>query len=286
MATRAVCGSLLVLLAVVAAVGLTACGNDGTENAGTTVESTTTSTPSGGGTETGSDAIETLEPAVDAADQGTDPAVQLAGTASVPTMYDFLTDVIRNVDAYWSDTFQAAGLSEPYVKYDWLAPGESVTTGCQRPDGGFLVTDDDTALYCKPDDTIYISQQFVYNLWQGIFGGVQTGRHPADFGVAYVVAHEYAHNIQAEVGIVPTGPTVQNLKLQADCLAGTWANSAYYRGLLEVGDVEEAISTADIVGDYNFFDVGHHGTPSERVEAWTLGYNSGNPADCGNTYVP
>jgi predicted metalloprotease len=142
------------------------------------------------------------------------------------------------------------------------------------------------------DDTIYIAQEFAAALWQGVVHGLPGERagfgHAAgDFGVAYVVAHEYAHNVQHELGIFgrATGPTAEPLELQADCLAGAWGNSVYRRGLLEPGDVQEAIGTALAVGDFELGSAQHHGTPQQRREAWLLGFEGGNPSAC-ERYVP
>jgi predicted metalloprotease len=107
-----------------------------------------------------------------------------------------------------------------------------------------------------------------------------------DFGIAYIIAHEYAHNVQEELGIRSRGVTVKLFELQADCLAGAWANSEYYAGLLEGGDYAEAVGTADLVGDYDFTDPEHHGTPAERAAAWKFGYDTGSGARCGERFSP
>jgi predicted metalloprotease len=105
--------------------------------------------------------------------------------------------------------------------------------------------------------------------------------------VAYVVAHEYAHNLQHEFGLFTLRPgrSVAPFELQADCLAGAWGNSVYKQGLLEPGDVEEAINTALAVGDFDTRNAQHHGTPEQRREAWLLGFEGGDPSAC-ERYVP
>ena len=69
-------------------------------------------------------------------------------------------------------------------------------------------------------------------------------------------------------------------ELQADCLAGTWANSVYEQGQLEPGDLEEATNAALAVGDFDVGNAQHHGTPQERRAALLTGYRSGEPAAC------
>jgi predicted metalloprotease len=151
---------------------------------------------------------------------------------------------------------------------------------------------DTAAFYCPADDGIYVSQQFAADLWDGVARGLPGeragyGRAAGDFGVAYVIAHEYAHNLQHEFGLFTLRPggSAKPLELQADCLAGAWGNSVYREGLLQPGDVEEAINTALAVGDFDVRNAQHHGTPDERREAWLLGFEGGDPAACSR-YVP
>ena len=96
-----------------------------------------------------------------------------------------------------------------------------------------------------------------------------------------MLAHEYAHNLQQEFGVFTLRPSAsaKPFELQADCLAGAWGNSVYRQGLLEPGDVEEAINTALAVGDFDVGNAQHHGTPEERREAWLLGFEGG-PGFC------
>ncbi len=156
-----------------------------------------------------------------------------------------------------------------------VPPGEAVDTACGE-------AGDTAAFYCPADDTIYVAQAFAAALWDGVLEGLPgTGRAAGDFGVAYVLAHEYAHNLQEEFGVFSRpSPTAEPFELQADCFAGAWGNSVYRQGLLEPGDVEEAINTALAVGDFDVSNAQHHGTPDQRREAWLLGFEGGNPADC------
>jgi predicted metalloprotease len=212
--------------------------------------------------------------------------VRARGQTEDGTIDAFLTRVLTSVDRYWTRTMAANDLPEPRVGFNWIAPGQRGRTRCGA------VADDSAAFYCPTDDTIYIAQRFAADLYDGVLRGLPgqesgAGRAAGDFGVAYVVAHEYAHNIQHELDLFTVRPSrlARPFELQADCLAGTWANSVYREGLLEEGDVEEAIQTALAVGD---FDVGaeqHHGTPEERREAWSAGFDSGDPGICSR-YLP
>jgi predicted metalloprotease len=217
-------------------------------------------------------------------DQVVDPAQAQSATLVLPadartpeTMDEWLSIVTDEIDAYWKETFAAEGLPPPTVFYMWPAEGEQFDTGCQ------YITDDDAALYCGVSDMIFVSQVFAINLWDGFINtmyGPQQSERLGDFAVAYVLAHEYAHNVQAELGLLGTGYPVWRTELQADCFAGNWANSAYRAGVLEEGDLEEALETANLVGDFEFDSEQHHGTPEERVDAFFLGFDSGDPVDC------
>jgi predicted metalloprotease len=198
----------------------------------------------------------------------------------------FLTAVTEDVDAYWTSVFEDSGLPEPRVGYHWIPAGQSAASAC-APEGGAL--GDSAAAYCPGDDTIYISQQFATDIYSGALdqalpGSSQGyGRTIGDFSVAYIVAHEYGHQVQHELGLFQEYgqqlPTVA-FELQADCYAGTWAKSAYQENRLEDGDVQEALDAALAVGDFNAGSPGHHGTPEQREAAWTGGFQSGDPSVC------
>jgi predicted metalloprotease len=113
------------------------------------------------------------------------------------------------------------------------------------------------------------------------------GRAAGDFGVPYVVAHEYGHNLQHELGLFTVGAanSTKPFELQADCMAGAWGNSVYEQGLLEPGDIEEAVNTALAVGDFDVSAKNHHGTPQERRAAWLAGFRGGDASIC-RRYVP
>ena len=102
--------------------------------------------------------------------------------------------------------------------------------------------------YCPTDQKLYIDLSFFDELSRR-FGA------PGDFAQAYVIAHEVGHHVQNLFGILPevdaarrqSGQDRANqlsvlLELQADCLAGVWAHDADAKGILEVGDIDEALS--------------------------------------------
>jgi len=207
-------------------------------------------------------------------------------------MEEFLTDVTTDVDAYWEKVFQSSGLPQPRVSYDWIPAGMTVSSVCGGESGQL---GDTAAAYCPGDDTIYISQQFASDIYDGSLdhalpGSSQGyGRTAGDFAVAYIVAHEYGHQVQDELGLFERyGQQVPTMafELQADCFAGTWAHSAAADNRLEDGDLQEALDAALAVGDFNANDPGHHGTPEQREEAWRDGFDSGDPSTCDRYLEP
>ena len=199
-------------------------------------------------------------------------------------MEEFLTSVTTDVDAYWMKTFAASGLPEPRVSYRWIPAGQTAASACAG-EGGAM--GDSAAAYCPADDTIYISEKFATDIYDGALdhalpGSSQGyGRTVGDFAVAYIVAHEYGHQIQHELGVFDQQLPTVAVELQADCYAGTWANSAYEENRLEEGDVQEALDAALAVGDFDAGNPGHHGTPEQREQAWYSGFESGDPSACG-----
>jgi hypothetical protein len=196
---------------------------------------------------------------------------------------DYLTEVLRSVDAYWTRTLRGSGAPEPRVSFLWIPPGRAARSGCGA------AADENAAFYCPADDTIFVGEELAANILRGTgrtFPGERAGYGKArgDFGLAYVIAHEYAHNVQQELGLARVDPRhgVEALELQADCMAGLWGNSVYREGKLGAGDVEEAISTVLAAGDFDTSNPQHHGTPDERRAAWLAGYRSGDPARCAD----
>jgi predicted metalloprotease len=116
-----------------------------------------------------------------------------------------------------------------------------------------------------------------------------------------VVAHELGHHVQTLTGITQQvdearaeNPELSNalsirLELQADCLAGVWGHSTYDRGLLQRGDLDEALRAAAAVGDDRIQQrtIGRivpeawtHGSAAERRSWFLRGFEAGDPNAC------
>jgi predicted metalloprotease len=135
--------------------------------------------------------------------------------------------------------------------------------------------------YCPGDHKVYIDLSF-YDELRSRFGA------PGDFAQAYVIAHEVGHHVQNLANKLNTGSRRANdqiaVELQADCLAGAWAQDADKRGLIEVGDIDEALNAASSIGDDTLQKKtqGHvqpetwtHGSAAQRSAAFKKGYQSG-----------
>lgn len=136
--------------------------------------------------------------------------------------------------------------------------------------------------YCQLDNKVYIDLSF-YDELRRKFGA------PGDFAQAYVIAHEVGHHVQNLHRLLGKGErgSVQ-VELQADCLAGAWAKDAGARGLLETGDIDEALNAAAQIGDDTLQKKaqGHvqpekftHGSAAQRRAAFSKGFDGG-PSVC------
>lgn len=146
--------------------------------------------------------------------------------------------------------------------------------------------------YCPGDEKAYLDLDFFDDLSRR-FGA------PGDFAAAYVIAHEIGHHVQKLDGtnarVARSGDRKGEssmgvrLELQADCYAGVWANDVKRRGILEVGDVEEAFKAAESIGDDTLQkkargkvmpDSFTHGSSAQRLKWFNQGLESGDPKTC------
>ncbi|HTG93761.1 MAG TPA: neutral zinc metallopeptidase [Pyrinomonadaceae bacterium] len=195
----------------------------------------------------------------------------------------FVGVVLAETEDVWSTVFRQA--NREYRKPTLVLFRDSVSSACGR--AGAAVG----PFYCPVDQKLYIDLSFFREL-KTRFGA------PGDFAVAYVVAHEVGHHVQNLLGTMDRvsnaqGRTSQEdanalsvrLELQADFLAGVWANKAASRGIVEPGDIEEALGAATAVGDdrlqreaqgYVVPDSFTHGTSQQRVEWFRKGFETGD----------
>jgi len=204
-------------------------------------------------------------------------------------MRQFVARVLGSTERTWTNIFEAGGRT--YEKPTLVLFSDAVQSACgfaQAASGPF---------YCGPDHKVYIDLSFYRDLRQRF-------QAPGDFAQAYVIAHEVGHHVQNLLGIMNKVQASQSratnenqanalsvrLELQADCLAGIWANSAHRdRNILEQGDVEEGLNAAAQIGDDRMQKRarGHvvpegftHGSAEQRVQWFRRGLESGELKQC------
>src|SRR5688572_11717163 len=195
----------------------------------------------------------------------------------------FSRTVLASTEDVWIDIFRRSGrqYQEPTLV---LFTGQ-VSSACGR--AGAAVG----PFYCPGDHKLYLDLSF--------FDELQTRfRAPGDFGAAYVIAHEVGHHVQRLLGTMDKFDAARRrlsegeanelsvrLELQADFLAGVWAHYAQQKGLLEEGDIEEALGAASAVGDdrlqrenqgYVVPDSFTHGTSEQRIRWFRKGLETGD----------
>ena len=171
--------------------------------------------------------------------------------------------VVADLDAFWAQTFAAAG--RDYASPAVVALDAPTETACGTIDPAW-----GPGAYCGLDQTIYYSPAWL--------GDLSAAGH--DFAWITVMAHEWGHHVQLQLGLLgyPDAAT----ELQADCLAGAYAADAEARGLLTPGAVAEAISLSALSGDLGWLprDAPAHGSGAERAISFSRGYQEG-VAGCG-----
>ncbi len=200
----------------------------------------------------------------------------------------FVMAILGTTETLWTDVFASGGQTyDPAEVVLFSGATESACGGANSATGPH---------YCPLDEKVYIDLTFYDELKR------RFGASGGDFAEAYVLAHEIGHHIQHELGIMDSVREIQQsspdeanaysvrLELQADCLAGVWANSIFQRdNVLEPGDISEGLSAAEAVGDDRIQQTTSgrvnpesftHGTSQQRVNWFNVGYETGDPAAC------
>ena len=219
-----------------------------------------------------------------------------AGSTGAPSdeMGRFVSAILGSTEVEWKDTFAQAGKTyEPPTLVMFSGATQSACGFAQAAMGPF---------YCPIDQKVYLDTSFFQDL-ERRFRACDVGSKTCQFSQAYVMAHEIGHHVQNQLGILTKVQEAQSgmdkaeanalqvrVELQADCLAGVWANRAQAKWqFIEPGDVEAALQTASAIGDdrlqrrtqgYVVPDAFTHGTSAQRVRWFMTGLKSGAVGSC------
>jgi uncharacterized protein len=201
---------------------------------------------------------------------------------------DFVSVVLADTEDTWQALFARRGLQ--YREPELVLFNDVVSSACGMARSAV------GPFYCPADRMVYLDLSFFRELHQR-FGA------PGEFARAYVIAHEVGHHVQALTGVADQVRAAQarasrteanaiqvRMELQADCYAGVWAHHAQReRQVLEPGDIEAALRAAAAIGDDNLQREAQgyvvpesftHGTSAQRMQWFSRGFESGDPAHC------
>jgi uncharacterized protein len=203
-------------------------------------------------------------------------------TAEEVELGEFASTVLADTEDVWNQIFRENSMN--YQEPGMVLFSGGVQTAC----GG--ASSASGPFYCPGDQKVYMDLTFFEEL------RTRFGAKGGDFAIAYVIAHEVGHHVQTILGTSGKVRQLQQgmnktqanqlsvaLELQADFYAGLWAN--YNKKYLEEGDVEEALSAANAVGDDAIQkrtsgrvvpDSFTHGTSQQRKTWFMKGYKSGD----------
>ena len=185
--------------------------------------------------------------------------------ASAEWDYPTLEVVSNALDTFWGSFFREINRNmnrkiKIRYRYPVVYPHQRVVrTPCGPAE---------LAHYCPQDNTIHLNIPRMTRL----------ANNQGDAAAYYGLAHEYGHSVQNQLGLFNKNIPLVRLELQADCLAGVFFAATDRVGVLEPGDLEEGMVTAKMMGDYDYHDVQHHGTPKQRMSAFLKGFR--DPRNC------
>ena len=218
----------------------------------------------------------------------------------------FVSKVLGSTEVQWRQIFARDGKS-------YRAPVLVLYRGRTQAQCGGVAQSAMGPFYCPADQKVYLDTSF-FDQIATRFRGCDVGSKSCQFSQAYVIAHEVGHHVQNLMGILPKAQQLQRtvgskaeanqiqvrVELQADCLAGVWANqeneSLQRQGkppFIEPGDVEAALRTAAAIGDdtlqrrsqgYVVPDSFTHGSAEQRQRWFNTGFRSGTVGSC-NTFA-
>ena len=191
---------------------------------------------------------------------------------------EFAATVLGSTDEYWTREFNAQG--KTYTPSKLVLFRQRTQSAC----GGAASMVGPH--YCPSDSVIYLDETFFAELQSRL------GAKGGDVAEAYVIAHEVGHHVQNQLGLLDTAANNTAsvaTELQADCFAGLWLGSLKNEGVLDEGEIQEALDAASSVGDDNIQqrtdgdvqpESWTHGSSEQRIGAFTAGYNGNGLQSC------
>lgn len=203
----------------------------------------------------------------------------------------FTSVALKTTEDTWSQIFRQAG--RQYSPATLVLYSGTTDTACGYGESAM------GPFYCPADHKVYIDLSFYNDMERKLGGG-------GDFALGYVLAHEVGHHVQNLLGISREARQRMSevskseanrisvmQELQADCFAGVWGHNMQREGVLESGDLQEALNTAAAIGDDRLQrqsmgrvvpDSFTHGTSKQRYDWFKRGFDSGDPGQC-NTFA-
>lgn len=215
-----------------------------------------------------------------------------AGGAS-DEMRQFVSVVLAETEDVWNGIFEQQG-------GDYSEPTLVLFSGSTQAGCGFASAATGP-FYCPADEKVYLDTSFFQTLSQRFNAA-------GDFAAAYVIAHEVGHHVQNLIGVLPKFNAARQsmseaeanamsvrIELMADCFAGVWAYYTEQKGLLDEGDVNEALNAARQIGDdtlqrrsqgYVVPENFNHGTSEQRQTWFAKGFETGRMNSCDTLNNP
>lgn len=214
-------------------------------------------------------------------------SVAEGGQVQNDEMTQFVRTILAETEDTWSGIFQSQGAQYPAPSLVLFKDRVSSACGTASSASG--------PFYCPGDKKVYIDLTFYDEL-------ANRFRASGNFAQAYVLAHEVGHHVQNLLGILPKFNQMRQkmseveankmsvrVELQADCFAGIWGYYTEQKGLLETGDLEDALNAAHQIGDdtlqkrsqgYVVPDSFNHGTSEQRAKWFKRGFETGKLDAC------
>ena len=216
----------------------------------------------------------------------------------------FVSKVLGSTELQWKQVFAKDGKI-------YRAPVLVLYRGATHASCGGAAQSAMGPFYCPADQKVYLDTSF-FDQIATRFRGCDVGSRACQFSQAYVIAHEVGHHVQNLIGILKTVQQTQRtvdkatanriqlqVELQADCLAGVWANleneflkSQNKPPIMDASDVEAALRAVNAIGDDTLQrkaqvnavpDSFTHGSAEQRQRWFNTGLRSGSITSC-NTF--